>query len=70
MVCDGGMPAAGKRGGHEKKSVRFHAALLNPYPQHGKVCRPNTYKIPVVPVLHTGRLPFAPHKDLHAVAAM
>ncbi|EQJ59546.1 hypothetical protein QSK_1018 [Clostridioides difficile P29] len=70
FVFYGGMPAAGKWGGHEKKSVRFHDALLNPYPQPGKVCRPNTHKIPVVPILHTGRLPFAPHKDLHAVAAM
>ncbi len=48
----------------------WHAALLNPHPQPVQVLGADTYKIPVVPVLNPGRLPFAACEYVHALAAM
>ena len=51
----------------EKRASVLHAAPLNPYPQPVQVLGANTYKIPVVPVLNPGRLPFAACEYVHAL---
>ena len=56
--------------GREKRASVLHAAPLNPHPQPVQVLGADTYKIPVVPVLNPGRLPFAACEYVHALAAM
>ena len=43
---------------------------LDTHPQPVQIRSPHTDKIPVVPVLHAGRLPFAAYKHLKAIPTM
>ena len=56
--------------GREKRASVLHAAPLNPHPQPVQVLGADTYKIPVVPVLNPGRLPFAACEYVETLSAM
>lgn len=43
---------------------------LDTHPQPVQIRSPHTHKIPVVPVLHAGRLPFAAYKHFKAIPTM